>query len=186
MVFEEKGGEHGHGSRGARKEAGRRPVRPIKASPHDRPIIHHIPSTRRAVLKMASAGLPTHMQFLIKRSIKSCAHQTELQGPCSGCFSKNSFHVHPMRPCRPLFAICCPPGRPPPPPARRLLHSYSSTGPNYNCFLHSYSSTGPMHNCFLHSYSLTARTIIAFCIPILKQVPAIIVSAFLFFNRSQL
>ena len=161
-------------------------MRPIKASPHDRPIIHHIPSTRRAVLKMASAGLPTHMQFLIKRSIKSCAHQTELQGPCSGCFSKNSFHVHPMRPCRPLFAICCPPGRPPPPPARRLLHSYSSTGPNYNCFLHSYSSTGPMHNCFLHSYSLTARTIIAFCIPILKQVPAIIVSAFLFFNRSQL
>ena len=123
---------------------------------------------------------------LIKRSIKSGAHQTELQGPCSGCFSKNSFHVHPMRPCRPLFAICCPPGRPPPPPARRLLHSYSSTVPNYNCFLHSYSSTGPMHNCFLHSYSLTARTIIAFCIPILKQVPAIIVSAFLFFNRSQL
>ena len=85
MVFDEKG-EHGHGSRGARKEAGRRPVRPIKASPHDRPIIHHIPSTRRAVLKMASAGLPTHMQFLNKTKHQKWCTSDGIARPMFGLF----------------------------------------------------------------------------------------------------
>ena len=56
------------------KNSRRRPVRPIKASPHDRPKSRQIPSTRMALLEMARACLPKHMQFFNKTKLHKVPH----------------------------------------------------------------------------------------------------------------
>ena len=49
-------------------------MRPIKASPHDRPKSLQIPSTRKALLEMARACLSKHMQFFNTTKLHKVPH----------------------------------------------------------------------------------------------------------------